>query len=103
MKPASFLSLLLFLGSTFFVLTFFIRKFAKRNRLIALPNNRSLHDVPTPKGGGLAILIPWYAGITVFYFSGLIEKNLYFALLTGVLIAIVSLLDDIFGVKPLIR
>lgn len=68
-----------------------------------IPNERSLHDRPTPKGGGVAILIPWYIGITIFYFCGIIEANLYFALLTGVLLAIVSLIDDIRGLRPVIR
>lgn len=68
-----------------------------------IPNERSLHDVPTPHSGGIAIVLTWYAGITVLYYSGIIEKALYFALLCGVLLAVVSLIDDLSGLKPLIR
>ena len=67
------------------------------------PNERSLHDMPTPKGGGIAIVVTWYTGISVLFFSGIIERSLFFALLSGVLLAVVSLIDDIRGLKPFIR
>jgi UDP-N-acetylmuramyl pentapeptide phosphotransferase/UDP-N-acetylglucosamine-1-phosphate transferase len=68
-----------------------------------IPNERSLHDVPTPKGGGIAITLTWYAGITTLYYSGIIERNLYFALLSGAMLAFVSLIDDIKGLRPIFR
>jgi Fuc2NAc and GlcNAc transferase len=78
-------------------------RYAVRNKLTVVPNERSLHDMPTPKGGGIAIVLTWYLGISILYFSGVIERNLFFALLSGVLLAIVSLIDDIRGLKPAIR
>jgi UDP-N-acetylmuramyl pentapeptide phosphotransferase/UDP-N-acetylglucosamine-1-phosphate transferase len=78
-------------------------RYAVRNKMIVVPNERSLHDLPTPKGGGIAIVLTWYAGITILFFCGIIERNLFFALLSGILLAIVSLIDDINGLKPLIR
>lgn len=77
-------------------------RFAGR-KMIAVPNPRSLHETPTSKGGGVAIVISWYIGITWMYFNQFLEKDLYFALLCGIFIAIISLLDDIYGVKPFIR
>jgi len=68
-----------------------------------IPNERSLHESPIPKGGGLAIVLTWYIGISVLFFSGIIEQGLYFALLSGLILAIVSLVDDIRGLKPIIR
>ena len=70
---------------------------------MAIPNERSLHEIPTPTGGGIAIVVTWYIGITIIYLYGMIDRTLYFALLSGILIAVVSLLDDLFGVKPLVR
>ena len=78
-------------------------RYAVRNKMIVIPNERSLHDLPTPKGGGIAIVLTWYIGITILFFCGIIERNLFFALLSGILLAIVSLIDDINGLKPLIR
>jgi Fuc2NAc and GlcNAc transferase len=74
-----------------------------RKNILDIPNERSLHKIPTPSGGGIAIVIPWYIGITFLYFNGIIEKNLYSALMSGIIIAIISTIDDIFGVKPYIR
>jgi Fuc2NAc and GlcNAc transferase len=71
--------------------------------MTVVPNERSLHDIPTPKGGGLAIILTWYTGITILFLYGLIERNLYFALLSGIFLAFVSLIDDVKGLNPFIR
>jgi Fuc2NAc and GlcNAc transferase len=71
--------------------------------MTVLPNERSLHDNPTPKGGGIAIVLTWYIGISALFFSGIIERSLFFSLLSGIILAIVSLIDDIRGLKPFIR
>jgi UDP-N-acetylmuramyl pentapeptide phosphotransferase/UDP-N-acetylglucosamine-1-phosphate transferase len=86
-----------------YLLTFLFLKYAGRHKMIDVPNSRSLHDLPTPKGGGLAIIISWYIGITTLYLSGMLVKPLYFALMSGVLLAIVSLIDDLIGLKPIYR
>jgi len=77
--------------------------FVARKKMMAIPNKRSLHDIPTPKGGGIAIVLTWYLGITILYYADLIEKELFFALLCGALLAVVSLIDDLIGLKPVIR
>lgn len=97
-----YISVIAGLGILSFFLTFFIMKTGHK-RLLAIPNERSLHEVPTPKGGGIAIVLSWYIGLSIFYFTGIIEKQLFFALGSGILIAIISLLDDIFDIKPVIR
>jgi UDP-N-acetylmuramyl pentapeptide phosphotransferase/UDP-N-acetylglucosamine-1-phosphate transferase len=71
--------------------------------MTVVPNERSLHDTPTPKGGGVAIVLTWYIGISVLFISGIIERGLFFALLSGIILAIISLIDDIRGLKPVIR
>lgn len=71
--------------------------------MVDIPNERSLHDMPIPKGGGIAIVLTWYIGISILFFSGIIERNLYYALLSGIILAFVSLIDDIRGLKPIIR
>ena len=78
-------------------------RFAVRNKMTVIPNERSLHDLPTPKGGGIAIVLTWYTGITILFLCGIIERNLFFALLSGIFLAIVSLIDDLNGLKPVIR
>jgi len=80
-----------------------VKKIAVRGKILAIPNQRSLHDKPVPTGGGIAIVLIWYIGISIFYFTGLIERSLYFALLCGILLAIVSLIDDLVGLKTVFR
>ena len=91
------------LGFLSFALTYFIRLFALKNKIVSIPNERSLHDIPTPHGGGLAIVISWYVGISILFFFSKIDKNLYFALLSGAILTLVSLIDDLRGLKPYIR
>jgi UDP-N-acetylmuramyl pentapeptide phosphotransferase/UDP-N-acetylglucosamine-1-phosphate transferase len=91
------------LGCLSFILTYFIRRLALRNKIVSIPNERSLHEIPTPVGGGLAIVITWYIGITILFFYGIIEQSLYCALLSGVILAIISFIDDIIELKPIVR
>lgn len=83
--------------------TFLIMRIAIRRKMIDIPNERSSHSVPTPRGGGIAIVFVWYASITFLYSAGLIERDLFLALVAGVILAAVSLADDIYGLSPSIR
>jgi Fuc2NAc and GlcNAc transferase len=86
-----------------YLLTWVIKNFSTKNRILDIPNERSSHLLPTPRGGGLAIIISWYIGITILFFFGEVSHNLYFALLSGILLAAISLLDDVFNIRPVIR
>ncbi|KPK82859.1 MAG: hypothetical protein AMS27_13800, partial [Bacteroides sp. SM23_62_1] len=86
-----------------FLLTCLIRHLAIRHKILDIPGERSSHEIPTPRGGGLAIIISWYLGITLMFFLNKLDKELYFALLTGILLAAISLLDDMFSLKPFVR
>ena len=95
------LSVILFILSL--TITYLVRIFALRHKILDIPNERSSHSAPTPRGGGVAIVVSWYIGITIFFFWNLIDKNLYFALLSGSVLAIISLLDDLISIRPMIR
>ncbi|MCK9208045.1 MAG: glycosyltransferase family 4 protein [Salinivirgaceae bacterium] len=84
-------------------LTYLVRQLALKKNIIDKPNERSSHTIPTPRGGGLAIVIVWFTGLAYLFWIGQLEQNLFFALLAGLVLAMVSLLDDIFDLKPLIR
>ncbi|MBK9390229.1 MAG: hypothetical protein IPN68_08570 [Bacteroidetes bacterium] len=83
--------------------TYFIRKIALYNRILDIPNMRSSHTEPTPRGGGLAIVISWFLGISFLHLFELIESELFFALISGAFLAIISFLDDLYTIKPWIR
>jgi len=87
-----------------FFLTYVVRLLALKKSIIDIPNERSSHTIPTPRGGGLAFVFVWYLFITIsYFFLHAIEKNLYFALLSSSIIALVGFIDDIKGLSPRIR
>ena len=83
--------------------TLVVRRIALQKKLLDIPNPRSSHTQPTPRGGGIAILIAWYFGLFWLYYLKLIEPHLFFALVSGFILAFVSFMDDIFTLKPWIR
>lgn len=95
------ISILIFLFSVF--ITYLIIIIANRYNIIDMPNARSSHVVPTPRGGGLAIVLSWYIGITYLWVTNYILSELYFALISGVLLAIISLIDDLISISPKFR
>lgn len=93
----------LLIFSSSFLLTFLVKVFAKKKALFDIPNERSSHTIPTPRGGGLAIALTWFAGITYLNLNGNIPLNLYYALITGSIISVISFADDIYTLKSLPR
>lgn len=81
------------IGAT--VLTGVIRKAALVRGVIDVPNERSSHLVPTPRGGGLAIVLTVSTAVVVLYALGLVGLDLTIAFVGGGLaVATVGFLDD---------
>ena len=78
------------------ILTLGIRYYARHKDLLDHPNDRSSHAIPTPKGGGLAIMVTFYGALTYLYLQTQVDAKLFFALLTALPVVIVSLIDDIY-------
>lgn len=93
------MSLFLFTFFISFVLTYIVKFIAQKKSLIDIPNERSSHTIPTPRGGGLAIALTWFAGITYLKLNGHIPSHLYYALITGSIISAISFIDDIYNLK----
>jgi Fuc2NAc and GlcNAc transferase len=83
--------------------TFIIIKVAIKKNILDIPNLRSSHSAPTPRGGGFAIVLSWYFGLFGLKYFNLIEPGLFYALLSGFILAFVGLLDDLYTIKPWIR
>lgn len=86
-----------------FLLTYFIKNYMIKKSLVVSVNERSSHTVPTPHGGGISIAITWFIGLFYLHFIGQIENNLFYALLLGAVISIVSFFDDIYELSPKLR
>ena len=74
-----------------------IRRYALRKELLDVPNERSSHTQPTPRGGGLAIVLVTLCGLLTYGLLFLVEYRLLLFFFTfGVgLIATVSWFDDL--------
>ena len=46
-----------------FILTFLVRKSALKTNHLDVPNERSSHTLPTPRGAGLAVVIAFLVGL----------------------------------------
>ena len=81
----------------------FWRQFALRRKHLDIPNERSSHTEPTPRGGGVIIFI---VTIVFLMFWALLTgsfNEIYPFLLAAGLIAVVSWLDDLFSLPSLLR
>lgn len=91
-------------GIASLLLTGIIRSFALRNEVLDLPNERSSHSVPTPRGGGAAVLLASALGIALSGVLGLVQARQAFTLGCGMLLlGMVGWADDRKGVMPRVR
>lgn len=76
-------------------------------RLLDHPNERSSHELATPKCGGVGIVVSFVAGVYISQLWGgkcLVPPNILYSFIIPVLmIAIVSLADDIQELSPKFR
>lgn len=86
-----------------FTLTFYVRKIAHKKSILDHPNERSSHTIPTPRGGGLAIVVIFYLGLSYLFFTNKVENKLYYALLSGIPLLVISIVDDIVNLSQKIR
>lgn len=94
------------LGAVFvlsLLLTGGVRRYARR-ALLDLPNERSSHSRPTPRGGGLAIVASFLIGMLALNWMEVVPSALTWALIGGgVLVAGIGWLDDHRHVSPMWR
>jgi UDP-N-acetylmuramyl pentapeptide phosphotransferase/UDP-N-acetylglucosamine-1-phosphate transferase len=91
-----FLIILSYLG------VYFIRRYAEKRELLDHPNERSSHEVPTPRGGGLAIVI---LVLAISLWSALeagLNRGLIY-IVGGLVIAGLGWRDDLHSLSPRIR
>lgn len=77
-------------------LTGLLRRYALARSIIDMPNDRSSHSVPTPRGGGVAIVLSFLLAVPIIAAAGELEWNVAWALLgAGAGIAILGFSDDL--------
>ncbi|HAA12459.1 MAG TPA: glycosyl transferase [Cytophagales bacterium] len=78
-----------------FILTYYLRTWLQKGGLMDVPNARSSHSRPIPRGGGLAIIVSMILGLVIWR---LLDPNLalpsrWFFVAWGA-VALISFLDD---------
>ena len=100
---------LLFVSFIAFIISYLgvaaIRRWALRRNLLDIPNERSSHIVPTPRGGGLAIVIVTFIWIGVLWVIKPIwaSNDLIILVMGAALIAGISFWDDLHPLPYWIR
>lgn len=77
-----------------------VRRYALARSILDLPNPRSSHDAPTPRGGGLGMILP-FVGLVALYLAVAdhFEPEIVLALGAIIGVAMVGWMDDRSGVS----
>src|SRR5690554_1367374 len=79
---------------TSLLITAALRRYALTHRILDLPNARSSHAVPTPRGGGLSIVVCVLAAAPLLFFVHDAPQAPQLAMLGAAAVATVGWLDD---------
>ena len=71
-----------------------VRGYALHRQLLDMPDHRSSHDVPTPRGGGLGIVVAVTAATIWSAYTGRVDGDLALALCGPLAIAAIGFVDD---------
>jgi Fuc2NAc and GlcNAc transferase len=86
------------------LITALLRRYLVRRKVLDIPNERSSHSVPTPRGGGLGIVLVFLLAVLWLVQGGFLAGSLGWALIGGGLaVAVAGFLDDRFRVPAQVR
>ena len=79
-------------------------RYSLQNGLMDVPNERSLHLVPTPLGGGVPIVLAIILSVTTLYFTGRLPSDITLAIfIGGLFVSTIGWIDDHRHIPPLQR
>lgn len=92
----------------FFILTLlftgYMRHYALKKNIIDNPNERSSHSVPTPRGGGVAVVCSYLLALAVLIYSQQLTVHIGLTLMVaGFVIALLGFLDDHGHINSMLR
>ena len=85
-----------------YILVYLIRRYAERRQILDHPNERSSHSMPTPRGGGLAIVLLVTGAGLWFVKEASLSRNLVY-IICGLIIAFLGWRDDTHSLSPRVR
>jgi len=92
--------ILLYASCLSFVLTPLIINVAKKFKIVDHPAARKVHEKATPLLGGLSVIIAFYAALIS---NMILDREMTIVLITGFILAIVCLIDDIKGIAARVK
>ena len=92
-------------GILVFLLTIFltqlIQKYSSVLGLLDIPNERSSHEAPTPRGAGIAMFVSYITVLTFFHWSFVVQYSGFFI---GILLVfLLGLYDDVKNSSPRLK
>ena len=82
--------------------TFYYRKFAIKHNILANLNFRTLHQKPTPRGGGVVFSMIFAISIITLCLLNIIESHLIYVFGYGAILALtIGYIDDIISISSL--
>jgi UDP-N-acetylmuramyl pentapeptide phosphotransferase/UDP-N-acetylglucosamine-1-phosphate transferase len=75
----------------------------RRRELLDHPNERSSHSVPTPRGGGIALVGSLLLAWLVLFQAGWVAPGVVSISLAAAALAVISWIDDLHSLSPLLR
>ncbi len=86
------------------LLTFFVRKYAISRSIMDHPDERTSHDISTPRGGGAAFYILWLLFFPVALLNGWLSWQLALTLVPGsIAIGAIGIFDDHYKIRTSVR
>ncbi|WP_060481590.1 glycosyltransferase family 4 protein [Pseudomonas sp. NBRC 111119] len=87
--------LIVIAGLAAWLMTGALRRYALARSLLDVPNARSSHTLPTPRGGGLAFVVAFLVGALGLALWGAVDPSALVAVLgAGGLVAVIGFMDD---------
>lgn len=86
------------------LITQWIRNYSVKKEILDIPNERSLHSLPTPRGGGIAIVFTFTLFVLFLAAIGTIDLNLSMGVVFGgLIVAAIGYCDDLYSLSPKLR
>lgn len=87
-----------------YLLTFGIKKYAEQKSIIDIPNIRSSHKYPTPRGGGLSFLIIFLFSVVLIKYFDIIQLSFnHYEFFSLGIIGLLGFCDDRISLSPYLR
>ena len=87
-----------------FAMTYFMRAYALKKNIIDNPNERSSHSIPTPRGGGVAVVCSYLLALAVLIYSQQLTLHIGLTLIAaGFAISLLGFLDDHGHINSMLR